>query len=209
MCVVITLYVTTHSYVCFRVLDMSEKDPKRGHHVINNGVRKVIPNIIDEFLKQKGKRFSDLPVKDCAPCVWRAHETPLSKQDIDKIDEMTVKTPASGKEEHNDENDQLYGKVIHQLLTAVVAYLNELFEEFNSGQSKSQQQFFIVTGLVERCNSIDNEVYVDHQALEWWCKRGGDMEVYLEVRSHVAEMFNTLANKSEILTWIAELHQIL
>lgn len=188
---------------------MAGKDPKRGHHVINNGVRKVIPNIIDEFLRQKGKRFSDLPMKERAPCVWKAHETPLSKHDIEKIDEMTVNTPAGGNEKHNDENDQLYGKVIGQLLTAAVAYLNDLFEEFSSGQSKSQQQFFIVTGLVERCNSIDNEVYVDHQALEWWRKRGGDMEVYRNVRDRVAEMFNTLANKSKILTWIAELHQIL
>ena len=84
---------------------MAEKDPIRGHHVINNGVRKITPNIIDEFLKQKGKRFCDLPMKDRAPCVWRAHETPLSKYDIEKMDEMTVKTP--GNEQHNDENDQL------------------------------------------------------------------------------------------------------
>ena len=188
-----------------QIFDMAE-DPKRGHHVINNGVRKIIPNIIDDFLELKGKTFGDLPSKE-VPSVWRAHQMPLSKDDIDKMDEMTVKT--QGKEQHIDENDQVYGKVIDQLRTAVVAYMNDLFEEFDSGRAKNQQQFFIITGLVERLNSIGNEIYVDHQALEWWQKSGGDMAVYRNVRDHVAEMFNTLANKREILMWIAELHQVL
>lgn len=38
-----------------------DKDPKRGHHVINNGVRKVLPNIIDDFLHHNAHLFHSLP----------------------------------------------------------------------------------------------------------------------------------------------------
>ena len=73
----------------------------------------------------------------------------------------------------------------------------------------SSSSFFIITGIVERFISINNEVYVDHQALGWWCSKGGDMADYRSVRDHVAGMFNKLTNRSVLLTWITELQQVL
>ena len=189
---------------------MAAVDPKRGHHVINNGVRKALPSIIDDFLKMKGRKFNDLALTE-AQSVWMAHERPLIHEDLKQIDQMTVMTPA--KQQHTDQNDQEYGKVMEQLRAAVVTCLDLLFEEFESGQVKNdfkiKQQFFIITGLVERFNSIDNEIYFDHQALGWWCSKGGDMADYRSVRDHVAGMFNKLTDRSVLLTWITELQQVL
>ena len=103
--------------------------------------------------------------------------------------------------------------IMEQLRVTVVTCLDLLFEEFESGQVKNdfkiKQQFFIITGLIERFNSIDNKIYVDHQALGWWYSKGGDMADYRSVRDHVARMFNKLTDRNVLLTWITELQQVL
>ena len=187
---------------------MADREPLRGHHVINNGVRKALPSIIDEFLKRRGKRFGDLALDEKHSNVYAAHEQPLTQADLKRIDEMTVMTPAG--QQHTDQNDQEYGKVFGQLRSAVVTYMDYLLEEFESGEVKeTKQQLFIITGLVERLNSIGNEIYVDRQALGWWRTKGGDMAVYRSVRDNVEEMFNKLTDRSLLLTWIAELQKVL
>ena len=48
------------SQLAFLMRAFFQGDPKRGHHVINNGVRKVLPNIIKEFLLLNKNYFSGL-----------------------------------------------------------------------------------------------------------------------------------------------------
>lgn len=105
-------------------------EPMRGHHVINNGVRRAIPSIIDNFLTRRGTIFKDSGLNE-THSVWEAHERPLSPEDLQRMDEMTVTTPQG--QTHTDQNDQEYGKIIEQLRTAVVTCMDSLFEEFDSG----------------------------------------------------------------------------
>ena len=104
-------------------------EPMRGHHVINNGVRRALPSIIDNFLTRQGTKFNDLGLNE-THSVWEAHERPLSQEDLQRMDEMTVRTPQG--QTHTDQNDQEYGEVIEQLRTAVVTCMDSLFEEFDS-----------------------------------------------------------------------------
>ena len=105
-------------------------DPIRGHHVINNGVRRALASIIDTFLMQRGKRFVDLEFNE-THSVWVAHEQPLPREAIQQMDEMTVRTPKG--QTHTDQNDQEYGEVMKVLRAAVVTCMDSLFEEFDSG----------------------------------------------------------------------------
>ena len=106
-------------------------EPMRGHHVINNGVRRALPSIIDNFLTRRGITFRDLLGLNETHSVWKAHEQPLSPEDLQRMDEMTVSAPQN--DPHTDQNDQEYGEVIKQLRTAVVTCMDSLFEEFDSG----------------------------------------------------------------------------
>ena len=73
-----------------------------------------------------------------------------------------------------------------------------------------KKQFAIITAHVDKLNLINYEIYVGCQALEWWCTNyHGDMAVYSRVRDHVAAMFQQLTDRKVLLTWIAELHQVL
>ena len=105
-------------------------EPMRGHHVINNGVRRALPSIINNFLTRRGTTFKDLGLNE-THAVWEAHEKPLSREDLQQMDEMTVRTPQG--DTHTDQNDREYGEVIEQLRTAVVTCMDSLFEEFDSG----------------------------------------------------------------------------
>lgn len=73
-----------------------------------------------------------------------------------------------------------------------------------------KKQFAIITAHVDRLNLINHEIYVDRQALKWWhTNYRGDMAVYSSVRDHVAAIFQQLTDKKVLLTWTAELHQVL
>ena len=73
-----------------------------------------------------------------------------------------------------------------------------------------KKQFAIITAYIDKMNLIDHEVYVDRQALKWWRTiYHGDLADYRNVREHVASMFQQLADRKILLTWVAELHGVL
>ena len=193
----------------------SKKDPKKGHHVINNDVRRVLPKIIDDFIKKnngyfRGKsKYSDLKEKIGASCkVRKAYEKPLLKEDDLAIQyKLVVYTPTN--ETHNEQNAQKYGAAIKELRKDVVDYMTQLFEEMsrNNGRMPSMQCNETIEKDVDTMNVPGEEVYVDRQALKWWLNKGGKWADYERVRNHVAEMFDRLKSK-EILDWISELYKV-
>lgn len=193
--------------------EKNDSDPKKGHHVINNDTRRVLPKIIDEFIKENryfsGKsKYADLKDKVSKTSrVHRAYEQPLPKDVEQAIErELVVYTPPN--ETHHDNNAAVYGFAIEQLRKEVVSYMNQLFEEMveNKGEiltTKSGRAN--IKSIVDIMN--DKEIYVDHQALEWWLNGGGSRAKYERCRDYVAEMFRQLHSR-EILMWVSELYWV-
>ena len=113
--------------------DKSKKDPKRGHHVINNGVRKVFPKIIDHFLEQNAHYFHGqdfdrlvdqghiLPTM----IVHRSHEHPFNVPDDEFIQTTVAFTPPG--DTHRDANDVQYSTLMVALTLGVSNYMTSLF----------------------------------------------------------------------------------
>lgn len=193
--------------------EKNDSDPKKGHHVINNDTRRVLPKIIDEFIKKNryfsGKsKYADLEDKVSKTSrVHRAYEQPLPKDVEQAIEtELVVYTPPN--ETHHDDNALVYGFAIEQLRKEVVSYMNRLFEEMveNKGEiltTKSGRAN--IKSIVDIMN--DKEIYVDHQALEWWLNGGGSRAKYERCRDYVAKMFRQLHSR-EILMWVSELYWV-
>ena len=193
----------------------SKKDPKKGHHVINNGVRRVLPKIIDDFIKKnqgyfRGKsKYADLKEKiDASFKVRNAYEKPILREDDLAIqNKLVVYTPSN--ETHQEQNAQKFGAAIKELRKDVVDYMTELFEEMsrNNGKMPNKQCNETIEKEVNTMNTPRQEVYVDRQALQWWLNQGGKWANYERVRNHVAEMFDRLKSK-EVLDWVSELYKV-
>jgi len=121
--------------------EKNDSDPKKGHHVISNDTRRVLPQIIDEFIKKNryfsGKsKYADLKDKVSKTSrVHQAYEQPLP-EDVEQAikRELVVYTPSN--EMHHDDNAPVYGFAIEQLRKELVSYMNRLFEEMveNKGE---------------------------------------------------------------------------
>ena len=197
-----------------------EKEPsKRGEHVINNGVRKVLPKMIDKFLeinhlRFRNKTFSELrdegfilPVMR----VYQSHEVPLPR-DIDLlIQGMSVQLPKGQK--YEDLNSAQYGEMICSLTTVVVHYMTTLFDSLVQEHPPSRLDTYeqtmtrAFTEIVERINTPSSEVYVDQHALRLWRATRGNREAdYRRARDAVAHMFNTLLpSERTVAGWVYEL----
>ena len=198
--------------------DKPDKDPKRGHHVINNGVRKILPNIIDDFLHQNAHLFHSQGFHDLVEgghisrrnSVYSAHERPLSATDDQFIQTTTVYTP-EGKH-HEDTNDAQFGIAMISLRVGVTHYMTNLFNVLvnDPSQISHLDHHFtnMAVSLTEAIHLINTgPMYVDQQALTWWlASPQGNLATYERVRSHVEEMFQSLTHqRAEILTWVREL----
>ena len=92
-----------------------KEDPKRGHHVINNGVRQIFPNLIDKFLVNNahyfdGQSFEQLVAQghiNPQIVVYASHERPFNEADGTFIQKTVAFTPEGRI--HQDENDVEYG----------------------------------------------------------------------------------------------------
>lgn len=195
-----------------------DKDPKRGHHVINNGVRRILPNIINDFLHQNAHLFHAQGFHDLVEgghisqrnSVYSAHEHPLSATDDQFIQTTTVYTP-EGKH-HKDTNDAQFGIAMISLRVGVTHYMTNLFNVLvnDPSQISHLDHHFtnMAVSLTESIHLINTgPMYVDQQALDWWlASPQGNRATYERVCSHVEEMFQSLTHqRAEILTWVREL----
>lgn len=198
-----------------------DKDPKRGHHVINNGVRKVLPNIIDDFLHHNAHFFHSRGFYDLVSegritqrmSVYAAHENPLSPADDQFIQTTVVYTPEG--QLHVDPNETQFGIAMLSLRVGATHYMNNLFNVLvnDPNQMSRLDQHFLnmAVSLTETIHQINTgPLYVDQQALEWWlASPQGNAVRYEEVRGQVEEMYRSLTHtKADILAWVRELFHI-
>ena len=197
--------------------ESEKKSAKRGEHVINNGVRKVLPNIIDSFLEvnvnqfQYDTTFKLLVDSKCITPemdVYKSHERPLPPT-IEELIDPKMKVFVTSKDEYVDENAAVYGMAMYELTSVVVQYMSALFNrlvlEKNIPPSPLMTQ--AITEIVTRINTLGSEVYVDQQAKTLWLAKPGNFESdYQEARDYVARMFNSVMPQQEkVIVWATDL----
>ena len=178
-----------------------ERPSKRGEHVINNGVRKALPKIIDKFLEFYRESFQQAKFDELINegfltrnmLVHQLHVTPLSPKIDQDIQEMTV---FIGKDDHyHNANSCEFGKAMCMLTVVIVYYMTTLFDDLPL-QTRSPDldgMKHAIDEIIRRINAPGQEVYVDRQALEIWLRTPTNYEnKYREARSAVADMFNAL-----------------
>ena len=193
-----------------------KKDPKRGHHVINNGVRRIHPKIIDAFLEHNANYFDGQSFEilvehgfiEPEMNIYQSHERPFNEEDDEFIQTTVAFTP--GGEIHRDINDVEYGTLTGALRVGVSHYMTSLFHMRvrQTPMPRPEQEVAVaITFVAYEMNS--NEVYVDRQALEWWIATGGNEARFLEVRDVVANSFRDLTGGANlVLAWVHDLVDI-
>ena len=183
-----------------------KKDPKRGHHVINNGVRRIHPKIIDDFLQRNADYFYSFEEHgfiEPEMNIYRSHEHPFNEEDDHFIQTTVVFTP--GEEIHRDINGVQYGTLTGALRVGVSHYMTSLFL-MRVWQMPMEQEAEAISLLAHEINSNSNEVYVDRQALEWWIETGGNGARFIEVRDVVANSFRDLTGEANLIrAWVHDL----
>ena len=193
-----------------------EKEPLRGHHVINNDVRRVFPKIIDAFLEHNanyfdGQSFDQLVEQGCIEPgmrVYRSYKHPFNEADDEFIQETVVFTP--GKEVHRDANAVEYGTLIASLRVGVSHYMTSLFHMRVRQMPMPRPEQEVAAAISYLSYEMNtNQVYVDRTALNWWIDSGGNEARFIEVRDVVANNFRDLTEGAEfILAWVHDLFEI-
>lgn len=199
-----------------------KKPSKRGEHVINNGVRRVLPKVIDHFLHHNAHYFHAQSFEQLVQqrfltpemSVFASHEQPLPAAIDLRIQAMVVFIP-----QHSDPNDVVYGETVAALTVLIGHYMNCLFKALIEDKRQRPHLGQLYRGMAEtiaevtdRMNTPGAEVYVDRQALQRWLTIPGNREVdYREARNYVAEMFTSLSPlrraTGNVVTWVLELFQ--
>ena len=205
--------------------ETEEKKSKKGEHVINNGVRRALPKIIDKFLIDNHRYFRNMDFKELCDMqcvtgdmnVFVKYEQPLPGPIALRIEEMIAFVPEG--EQYFDQNAVVYGMAIGTLSVLIANYMSHLFKvlvEDERERSRLDQHYRDRAAAIdERINEMNTpgaELYVDRQALGWWlATRGNRMADYREARNYVAEMFTSLSPlkraTGNVVTWVRELFQ--
>ena len=182
------------------------KEPKRGHHVINNGVIKIIPDIIKGFLEEfKDKIFlknsyqelveQNIITLGATPklMLMLNGDEPWPEGVCAQIEQMVASTPEG--ETHTDQNDEKFGAFKAALIKDVVGIVLRVFNSLE-GPGVEQDLSEKMQSLIELINSAtvgQKEYYVDRQALKWWLdETGHQMEQFTACRDEVKNMFDSL-----------------
>ena len=187
------------------------KDPKRGHHVINNGVNRIFRDIIKKFFQYHqvtiflDHRYEELKKdeiinKDDTPKLMESYDQTLPSDVSAQIEAMVADTPP-GKT-HTDKNDEKFGESKEKLLNAVTPIIFHVFTSLREAGTMPDLREESVRNKMESMTrmiaSINKEgkygVYVDNQALGWWLDNGGKKEQFIRCRNKVMDMFNSLAD---------------
>ena len=163
---------------------MSSPDPKRGHHVINNGVKDIYPDILKRFVDIYSKAFfgsnnyknlgelgimneHGLPV-DCVLGV-----APLLPNTHTGIQNSTVYAP--GKEKHkNYGNAVKFGWAKLELLARVNFLMYDICTSLTDGKEMPNDLDEKMGELRQFISDkFNRDVFVDEQAKGWWEKERG------------------------------------
>ena len=163
---------------------MSSPDPKRGHHVINNGVKDIYPDILKRFVDIYSKAFfgsnnyknlgelgimneHGLPV-DCVLGV-----APLLPNTHTGIQNSTVYAP--GREKHtNYGNAVKFGLAKLGLLTRVNILMHDICTSLRDRKEMPNDLDEKMGELRQFISDkFNRDVFVDEQAKGWWEKERG------------------------------------
>ena len=163
---------------------MSSPDPKRGHHVINNGVKDIYPDILKGFVDTYSKAFfgsnnyknlgelgimneHGLPV-DCVLGV-----APLPPNTHTGIQNSTVYAP--GKEKHrNFGNAVKFGLAKSELLARVNLLMHDICTSLTDRKEMPNDLDEKMGELRQFISDkFNRDVFVDEQAKDWWEKERG------------------------------------
>lgn len=162
------------------------REPKRGHHVINNGVIRIFRDIIERFFEEHrgliflGRSYRELVEEGIineaeTPILMASHDQPLPPNICREIEMMVAYTPRG--ETHTDENDVIFGVSKVGLLNAVIHIVSHVFTslqetgrmpDLNGGFLHQMQSMIGVIGFITQEPTDQNGIYVDNQALRWW-----------------------------------------
>lgn len=182
------------------------EEPKRGHHVINNGVIKIIPDIIKRFLEVfKGEIFlgnsyqelvvQNIITRNVTPKLMSMlnGDEPWREGVCAQIEQMVAYTPKG--ETHTDQNNMEFGLFNEALIEAVVGIVYRVFisvEKPGEVQDLSEKMQSLIK-LINCATVGQKEKYVDYQASEWWLDvRDHQMEQFTICRDEVKNMFDSL-----------------
>ena len=185
-----------------------KREPNRGHHVLNNGLKKVFGKMLGDFVKKNHGYFQGIGVlKDLIKnkkagitqkaIINMSNNTPFGSPYDEFIGDTAVYTPKG--ETHNDPNDKTFGYVIYVFRTSFCTYMIELFDGLTKGYIKPSQLFTYAEENGKAVNKvvveiISEEVFVDKQARGWWLseQKGKKKELtrYKETHDAVVNLFS-------------------
>ena len=177
--------------------------PKRGHHVINNGVIKIIPSIInscifENVLQQSYENLEkqNIITSEVAPELMRMLNQPMCKDVCAQIEQMVVYTPKG--ETYTDENSIGFGLFNLKLRNAVECIVSHIFTSLkNAGEKQpdlsGHEKMQTLINLINYASVSEKEIYVDRQALDWWLDEGAHQKKqFTTCRDSVKNMFDSL-----------------
>lgn len=161
---------------------MSSPDPRRGHHVIKNGVKKIYRDIKKRFVDNfsinyfRGNNYVNLVEQNIinevnrgglpVDCVLRT--APLPHATESEIENSTVYTPRGGQYT-NHKNAEEFGQAKEVLLVKVTTLMRDICVSLRDRKKMPND---LDERMVELCHFITNQfnrdVFVDKQAKDWW-----------------------------------------
>ena len=185
-------------------------EPKRGHHVINNGVIKIIPDIIKRFLEEfqdeifLANSYQELvdqniitPYATPKLMSMLNGDEPWHEGVCAQIEQMKAYTPKG--ETHTDQNDKEFGVFNAALIEAVVGMVYRVFisvEKPGEVLDFSEKMQSLIK-LINSATVGERENYVDYQALDWWLAEGDrhdQMKQFTRCRDEVKNMLDSLVH---------------
>ena len=193
---------------------MSSPNPRRGHHVINNGVKDIYRDIIKRFVDTFGTTYLDsnnylnlvqlniinevrrggLP----ADCVLRT--APLPHETKREIVENTVYTP-EGEIYTNYRNAERFGRAKQILLLKVTILMRDICLSLREENKMPDDLDDKMGGLRHFISDVFNrDVFVDEQAKAWSERERspGDADGLANWIQHVNEMLMKIAGEGTI-----------
>ena len=193
--------------ICPRDFREVRNAPKRGDHVINNGVRKVFGKTIEDFWSYHKDKFDHKQVKELFDEKHRIFQMSLNKSFSETVDEFIEKTTVHKPrgESHQDTNDKHYGEWSCLFRIVVHIYMSAIFLDLvkDTDNQEVRDEFGAdITICVDTINNVNRvcdkefEVYVDSQAYKWWLaehkgiQKQKAVEKCRKARAAVAELFS-------------------
>lgn len=179
-----------------------DKRPKRGEHIINNGVLNLHRDIINIFLSRSGITSDGLGgllfpadgeesriIRDCSQ---------YFDSDVARDIQQTLKVHFDQNESYIDANALLYGRTIELLRELAVQHMLHLYwDPLNKGTRHTQP-------LRATIQSINKELlYVDQNALRKWRQENRSEFTYMRAKNAVWTMFDGLYDR--LGYWIMEI----